>query len=57
MSEKEYKDFNKALKVKEKILSESKEERVKFLKQIGVYNRNGNLTESFKKLCTPAGQA
>jgi hypothetical protein len=56
MSDKEYKDFNKALKRKEKILSSSKEERVKFLQQIGIYNKNGNLSKPFKELCTPKGQ-
>jgi hypothetical protein len=54
MGNQEYDQFVKALERQKKEVAKSSEnERKEFLKSVGVFTKNGNLTKSFKQICIP----
>jgi len=56
MSKEEYKEFIKVLKARKHQLSKSTEESKKFLVDLGVVTKKGNLKKNYKNLCIPIEQ-
>lgn len=52
MSDREFDDFRKKLKDYGTEVTKTKESSQKFLKEIGVITKSGNIKASYKNLCT-----
>lgn len=53
MSDKELKIYLSEIRNKAHYISKSKNKSIKFLQQIGLLNRNGNVKRKYKNICIP----
>lgn len=56
MSQKELSETLQSMEKYRKKVTSSKEESRKFLRKLGVLDKNNNVSESYKEVCTPLTQ-